>query len=103
MVALAVVLLNRLGDDTDLEVTIFKDAADINSIRIMNAGTEPVRILAIDINNRPECMPMNFVNVARSGEPIELKVGESFGSLVFCGVVRATIKTDRGAPTFSFR
>lgn len=84
--------LAKLGSgSSSLEVTLFG-----MGMRIMNVGTEPIEVRGSLINGRAECSPPRT--------PKTLKVGEEVGWRSEClPIIRATITTNKGDLTYSFR
>ena len=116
-----------LSSSPDLEVRTQKYPARSGLI-ITNTGSDAVQIVDITLNDRPECtMSLSQNAPATSDEqrhkawvanglfakldihsqaPRTLKIGESVQWLASCDdddIVRAEIRTDKGAGTYTFK
>jgi hypothetical protein len=100
LVTLAVIVFlatNARHSDLGLKVEMQKGRG-INGVLITNARTKPIRVLSVLINDRPNC--------AFSGgkaNPAELKMGDHTFELSSCDIIQATVITDRGSATYTFK
>jgi hypothetical protein len=102
---LAIALLGSYNP-VDLELTrrdLFDAAHDGKVLDITNAGTKPIKLIAITINNRPDCRIYRLSFVDNSALfPSTLKIGDQLTLAGSCQIVRATVETDLGSNTYTF-
>lgn len=112
----AIILAALLGitaayrfDDPSLGLEVKADRDPVGGVgagaTITNVGNNAIHVIDVTINDRDDCKPKPLTG-ALGGERNEialLKVGDTLGLITRCGIVRMTIKTDRGSAEYSFR
>jgi hypothetical protein len=89
----------------DLELTrrdLFDAAHDGKVLDITNAGSKPLKVVGIKINDRSDCSLSRLSFVDGSTVPAVLKIGDQLSLISSCQIVRVTVETDQGSNTYSF-
>jgi hypothetical protein len=103
----------------ELEVTRKGEGAlEGLNIEIINVDTKPIKITKITVNDRPDCGLRTYAQTGRFGMPLagkerdpvadqfqesNLKVGDGVLYVGACRIIRATVETDLGSQTYTFR
>ena len=82
---------------------LFDAQHDGKVLEITNAGSKPVKIIGITINDRPDCTIYRLSFVDNSPLfPSTLKIGDRVTLAGSCQIIRATVETDLGSYNYSF-
>jgi hypothetical protein len=82
---------------------LFDAQHDGKVLEITNAGSKPVKIISITINDRPDCTIYRLSFVDNSPLfPSTLKIGDRVTLASSCQIIRATVETDLGSNNYSF-
>jgi len=95
--------------DLDLELVrrdLFDAAHDGKVLEITNVGTKPIKLTGLTVNDRPDCKVYRLDAMLGNNTPLFpsiLKVGDEISIAGSCQVVKATVETDQGSSSYSFR
>jgi hypothetical protein len=103
LILIAVILAVNESSGVKLELTrrnMFDILEDGRAIEIVNAGTKPIKIAKIIINDRADCSAEPFGGY--DYKTTAMKVGDKFTVVSSCLIIRANVETDQGSETYSF-
>lgn len=93
--SMLVILVAAITDPNGGSANNFKVRALGPVISIQDVGFSQVRILGVDINDRPEC------RASSATTPIDMKLGDVSTWWTMCGIVSVTITTTQGTETYT--
>jgi hypothetical protein len=110
IVAAGFLAIGILGsyNPVDLELRrrdLFDAARDGKVLEITNVGRNPIKLVSLTINDRPDCNVYRLDAILGNNEPLfpsTLNVGDKVSISGSCQIIRAVVETDRGSNTYSF-
>jgi hypothetical protein len=85
---------NTLG----LELVAYNDTPH-SLLQITNVSSPGIKLLDVSVNDGGSCAPFNFKNW--KGQSMDVGMQWSFGTS--CQILKATVQTDKGTASYSFR
>jgi hypothetical protein len=86
------------SDTLGLELVTFNDTTG-SLLKITNVSNSSIKLLDVKVNDGGACSAFNFRDW--KGTPMALGMQYSFGST--CRILKATVQTDKGTASYSFR
>jgi hypothetical protein len=86
------------SDTLGLELVVQSDNTG-SLLQITNVSNSEIKLLDVKVNDGSSCEAFNYRNW--KGTSMALGMQYSFGS--FCRILKATVQTDKGTATYSFR
>ena len=104
-------LLRLLGSShsPDLELVrrdLFDAAHDGRVLEITNVGTKPIKLIGLTVNDRPDCNVYRLDAILGNSKPLfpsTLNIGDEVSITGPCQIIKATVETDQGSNSYSFR
>ena len=93
----------------DLELVrrdLFDAAHDGKVLEVTNVGKKPIKLISLMVNDRPDCKVYQLDAVLGNAKPLfpsTLNIGDEVSITGSCQIIKATVETDQGSSSYSFR